>query len=114
MLIAVGLAAVGGGRGRIFCGGAVEARRRGGGRCGAGMALGGRSDESSGEVGSLEEGLGFNFKGSAAAPRLSCCCVCVFGCEGGDAMIVGVGGPDGRGVVSPAPVVLALVDSAAT
>lgn len=33
VLIAVGLAAVGGGRGWMFCGGAVEVRRRGGGRC---------------------------------------------------------------------------------
>jgi len=100
VLIAVGLAAVGGGRGRMFWGGAVEARRRGGGgRCDAVMgAPGGRSD-GSGEIGSLEGGLGVILVGSAAAPRLSCCCVCVFDCDGGDALIVGVGGPDGSGVV---------------
>lgn len=96
----------------MFCGGAVEARRRGGGRCGAAMgaALGGKSN-GSGEVGSWVGGLGV----SAAAPRLSCCCDCVFDCDGGDALIVGVGGPDGRGVVSPVLAVLApLVVSAAT
>lgn len=95
----------------MFCGGAVEARRRGGGRCGAAMdALGGKRN-GSGEVGSLVGGLGVR----AAAPRLSCCCACVFDCDGGDAVIVGVGGPDGRGVVSPVLAVLApLVVSAAT
>lgn len=99
----------------MFCGGAVEARRRGGGRCGAGMALGGRSDGSSEEVGSWKGAIVVDFVGSAAAPGLSCCWVCVFGCDdGGDALIVGVGGPDGRGVVSSVLVVLALADSAAT
>jgi hypothetical protein len=100
----------------MFWGGAVEARRRGGaGRCDAGMALGGRCDGSGGEVGSLERGLGVGFVGSAAASRLSCCCICVFECGGGDALIVGVGDPDAKGVVSAVPAVLtALVVSAAT
>jgi hypothetical protein len=99
----------------MFWGGAVEARRSCVGRCGAGMALGGRYDGSGGEVGSLERGLGVGFVGSAAAPRLSCCCVCVFECGGGDALIVGVGDPDAKGVVSAVPAVLAaLVVSAAT
>lgn len=41
VLIAVGLAAVGGGRGRIRCNGAVDVRRGSGGRCVIGDGSGG-------------------------------------------------------------------------
>lgn len=115
VLIAVGLAAVGGGRGWMFWGGAVEVRREGsGGGCVAGGAGGGGADWGRGVIDgsagliSLEEGglVGVDFGGSAAAPSNCCCCAPVF--TGGDAvegLMVGVGGPDGKGVVSAVLVV---------
>lgn len=101
VLIAVGLAAVGGGRGWIFWIGAVDVRRRGGGgRCGIvdwGCAV---SEGSGGEVVSLgKTGLGVSF--AAGRPSELSCCPEAFAWEGGEGRIVGVGGPEGKGVVSP-------------
>lgn len=58
---------------------------------------------------SLEEGalVGVGFGGSVAAPSDACCC-CAFlfgGGDDGEGMRVGVGGPDGKGVVSTVLVV---------
>lgn len=65
-------------------------------------------DDGSGAVISLEGGLvGVVFGGSTAAPSNGCCC-CALGFIDGDAgegLIVGVGGPDGKGVVSAVLVV---------
>jgi hypothetical protein len=69
VLIAAGLAAVGGGRGWMFCGGAVDARRSGGGRVRRDGPCGG----SIGEVTSAEEpGLGVVFVGLVARLQGSC------------------------------------------
>lgn len=106
VLIAVGLAAVGGGRGWMFCGGAIDGRRGGiecccvAGGADWGWGVGGWSDV----LISLGEGalVGADLGGSAAAPSdACCCCALVFGRgdDGGD-LRVGVGGPDGKGVVS--------------
>lgn len=99
VLIAVGLAAVGGGRGWIICGGAVEVRRRGGGgRCG-GWMFWVRGDGSAGEV-SLRFGFGVSFAEVVGGP--SCWVDRVgMGCDEGEGRMVGVGGPEGKGVVSP-------------
>ena len=59
VLIAAGLAAVGGGRGWMFCSGAVDVRRRGGAGRGGGPIDGpcGGGERSVGEVTSLWVGL---------------------------------------------------------
>lgn len=97
VLIAVGLAAVGGGRGRIRCSGAVDVRRGGCGRCGIGAGrLGGVGEGSGGVVIPLDDpGSGVTFVWG------------VFGFTGsdnGDGRMPGVGGPHGVAVASPAPV----------
>jgi hypothetical protein len=101
VLIAVGLAAVGGGRGWMFWIGAVDVRRSGGGgRCGI-VVWGWAVDEGSGgEVVSLgKKGFGVSF--AAGRPSELNCCAAWFACEEGEGRIVGVGGPEGKGVVSP-------------
>lgn len=108
VLIAVGLAAVGGGRGWMFWIGAVDVRwRGGGGRCG-GIACAGCvfSEGSGGEVVSLGERV-FGVSFAAGRPREDNCCAAWFACEGGEGRIVGVGGPEGKGVVSPVVAVVA-------
>lgn len=82
VLIAVGLAAVGGGRGLMFIG-AVEARRRGGGLLG-GRVLWGSDGESASELGF---GVSFWFWMFSVWDE-------------GEGLIVGVGGPEGKGVVA--------------
>jgi hypothetical protein len=113
VLIAVGLAAVGGGRGWMFWIGAVDVRRRGGGGpCGGSACWDCVVIEGSGgEVVSLgKRGFGVSF--AAGRPRENNCCAAWFACEGGEGRIVGVGGPEGKGVVSPVVAVVAgwLVD----
>lgn len=100
VLIAVGLAAVGGGRGWMFWIGAVDVRRSGGGgRCGI-VGCCAVDEGSGGEVVSLgKSGFGVSF--AAGRPSELNCCAAWFAWEGGEGRIVGVGGPEGNGVVSP-------------
>ena len=100
-------------------------RRRGGaGRCGAGADVTagveaeaerpcGMSDASGGECASLDElGLGVSFV--CAEPVVCCNCVWIWpltDCEVSEGRVVGVGGPEGKGVVAvvTSPVLLVLV-----
>lgn len=102
VLIAAGLAAVGGGRGWMFCSGAVDVRRRGGAGRGGGpidRPCGG-GEMSVGGVTSLCVGL------KRVAGFWACENV---GTPDGEECIVGVGGPEGKGVASPVDFVLILV-----
>lgn len=85
----------------MFWMGAVDVRRSGGGgRWGivvCGCEVG---DGSGGEVVSLgKRRLGVSF--AAGRPSELNCCAAWLACEGGEGRIVGVGGPEGKGVVSP-------------
>lgn len=111
VLIAAGLAAVGGGRGWIFCSGAVDVRRRGGaGRGGGPIDVPCDSgDRSVGEVTSLYE-LGFGVGLSRLAGGLAGFWVGGFiDTPHGEGCIAGVGGEEGKGVASPVDFVLGLV-----
>lgn len=100
VLIAVGLAAVGGGRGWIIWGGAVEVRRRGGGgRCCWIVWV--RGDGSVGEVRSVEVGLDDIFAEVVGFGLRSWVDSVGMACDEGEGRMVGVGGPEGKGVVSP-------------
>lgn len=101
VLIAVGLAAVGGGSGWMFWIGAVDVRRRGGGGCCEIVDWDCAVVEGSGgEVVSLgKTGLGVSF--AAGRPSELNDCPEAFAWEGGEGRMVGVGGPEGKGVVSP-------------
>ena len=101
VLIAVGLAAVGGGSGLMRWRGAVDVRRGGGGRCKTGAALPGAIEGSGGVVISPEgAGLGATFVWETAG--FGCWFVWVFtGCAEGEGRMPGVGGPGTVGVVSP-------------
>lgn len=99
VLIAVGLAAVGGGRGWIIWSGAVEVRRRGGGRCC--WIVWAKGDGSVGEVRSVEVGLDGIFAEIFVVGLSSWVDSTGIGCDDGEGRMVGVGGPDGKGVVSP-------------
>lgn len=91
--MAVGLAAVGGGRGRIRCNGAVDVRRGGCGRCEIGAWRLGIGAGSGGVVTSLvDPGFGDSFV-----------CERFTGSDNGEGRMPGVGGPDGMRVVSPTP-----------
>jgi hypothetical protein len=111
VLIAAGLAAVGGGRGWMFCSGAVDARRRGGAGRGGGpvdVPWGG-GERSVGEATSLYE-LGVGVGQSRLAEWLAGFWVCGFiGTPDGEGCVVGVGGPEGRRVASPVDFLLGLV-----
>lgn len=105
VLIAAGLAAVGGGRGWMFCSGAVDVRRRGGAGRGGGPIDGPCSggDRSVGGVASLWVGL------KRVAGGLAGFWACgIVGTPDGEECNVGVGGPEGKGVASPVDFVLGL------
>lgn len=55
--------------------------------------------------------LGVTFVGRAATPRLSCGVCVLTGCNDAEGFIVGVGGPDGKGVVSPVLVPVPVVSA---
>lgn len=102
VLIAVGLAAVGGGRGLMFWIGAVEARRMG-----AGLAGGGREIEVVDAEGCRPCGVRYGSCGESASEgaRFGVSFACIVGCgwafsawDEGEGLIVGVGGPEGKGV----------------
>lgn len=103
VLIAVGLAAVGGGSGWMFWIGAVEARRRS-----AGLAGGGRDMEVVDAEGcrpcGVRDGSCWESASEGARFGMSFGWVVVLAdwvfnaCDEGDGLIVGVGGPEGKGV----------------
>lgn len=104
VLMAVGLAAVGGGRGLICCGGAVDARRNGGGgRCGTGAVgvvaeIGWGVDEGSGDRCELA-GTGFGESLGWEAVAFDDCWAWAFtGCDDEGVLTDGVGGAEGTGL----------------
>lgn len=113
VLMAVGLAAVGGGKGLMCCRGAVDARRRGGGGlCGAGAAdvvalplwLRGGSGERCGFALFGFEGI---FAWEVAGFSGCCGCPCAFtGGEDEGGLIAGVGGADATEIALGSPLVL--------
>lgn len=109
VLIAAGLAAVGGGSGWIFCKGAVDVRRRGG--AGRGGATAVACDEGDGSGGDATSGcetvVGFGLSGLAGGLMRFCECA-VTGVADGDGRIVGVDGPERSWAPSPVLRVLGL------
>ena len=95
----------------MFCSGAVDVRRRGGAGRGGGPINGpcGGGDRSVGEVTSLYE-LGVGVGLSRLAGGLTGFWVWGFiGTPNGEVCVVGVGGPEGKGVASPVGFVIGLV-----
>ena len=109
VLIAAGLAAVGGGSDWIFCSGAVDVRRRGGAGRGGAIAVACGVGDGSGTDATSGYGTGVEFGLSGLVGGLVGFCDCaVRGVAEGDGRIVGVDGPDGCGGPSPVWSVLGL------